>query len=111
MAIVVKHKKLGIAPRKMRQVCDMIRRKYVSEALNILRFCPKREIAMSLTKLINSSLAIASESEKYDLDQLSISSIQVDESFTLKRLRPCAKGRANRIRKRSCNVTVKLEEK
>ena len=111
MSITVRHRKVGIAPRKLRMVCDMIRNEYVSEALQILRFCQKRESAVVLTKLINSSLAIASESEKYDLDELKISSLCVDEGSTLKRIQPRAKGRAFRIRKRTSHVTLKVAEK
>ena len=111
MSITVKHRKVGIAPRKLRLVCDLIRNEYVSEALQILRFCEKKESAVVLTKLINSGLAIASESGKYDLDELKISSLYVDEGATLKRIQPRAKGRAFRIRKRSSHITLTFAEK
>jgi large subunit ribosomal protein L22 len=111
MAITVRNSKVGIAPRKVRQVCDLIRNKPASEALKILRFCEKREIALTLTKLINSGLAIASESDKYDMDNLVIGRIYADEGQTLKRIMPRAQGRAFRIRKRSSHITVQLTEK
>ena len=110
MAVVVKNSKIGIAPRKVRQVCDLIRNRKASEALKILRFNEKKEIALVLTKLINSGLAIAADSEKYDLDNLVISTIFADEGPTLKRIQPRAQGRAFRIRKRSSHVTVELKE-
>lgn len=110
MSIVVKNKKVGIAPRKVRQVCDLIRRKKAQEAVQILRFCKKREIALTLTKLINSGLAIASDSSKYDIDNLEVSTIFVDEGPTLKRIQPRAQGRAFRIRKRTSHITVELQE-
>lgn len=110
MAIVVKNNNVGIAPRKVRQVLDLIRNKKASEALRTLRFCEKKEISLMLTKLINSGLAIASESEKYDLDNLVVSKIFADEGPALKRIQPRAQGRAFRIRKRTSHVTVQLSE-
>ena len=110
MAILVKNRKVGVAPRKVRKVCDLVRNKKASEALKTLRFCEKREIALMLTKLINSGLSIASDSEKYDLDNLVVSQIFADEGQTLKRIQPRAQGRAFRIRKRTSHITVELKE-
>lgn len=111
MAIVVKNSRVGVAPRKVRQVCDLVRNKPASEALKILRFCEKKEIALMLTKLINSGLTIANESDKYDIDNLVIGKVFADEGPTLKRVQPRAQGRAFRVRKRSSHVTVQLTEK
>ncbi len=110
MAILVKNNRVGIAPRKVRQVCDLIRNKKASDALKILRFCDKKEIAITLTKLINSGLAIATESGKIDIDTLVVSKIFADGGPTLKRIMPRAQGRAFRIRKRTSHVTVELKE-
>ncbi|WP_419173429.1 50S ribosomal protein L22 [Halobacteriovorax sp.] len=110
MAITVRNSRVGVAPRKVRQVCDLIRKKKASEALKILRFNEKKEIALVLTKLINSGLAIAADSEKYDLDNLVIGTIKADEGPTLKRIQPRAQGRAFRIRKRTSHITVELKE-
>jgi large subunit ribosomal protein L22 len=110
MAIKVKNSNVGIAPRKIRQVCDLIRSKKASEAIKILRFCEKKEIAIVLTKLINSGLAIANESNKYDLDNIVIGTIFTDEGPMLKRIMPRAQGRAYKIRKRTSHVTVILKE-
>lgn len=110
MAIKVKNSNVGIAPRKIRQVCDLIRNKKASEAIKILRFCEKKEIAIILTKLINSGLAIANESNKYDLDNLVVGTIFTDEGPMLKRIMPRAQGRAYKIRKRTSHVTVVLKE-
>jgi large subunit ribosomal protein L22 len=110
MAVTVKNNRVGVSSRKVRQVCDLIRNKKASEAIRILRFCEKKEIALMLTKLINSGLAIAADSEKYDLDNLVIGTIYADEGPTLKRIMPRAQGRAFRIRKRSSQVTVQLKE-
>jgi len=110
MAIVVKNSRVGIAPRKVRQVCDLVRNKKASEALKILRYCEKKEIAIMLMKLINSGLAIATESDKYDIDNLVIGTIYTNEGPTLKRIQPRAQGRAFRVRKRSSHVLVELKE-
>ncbi|MCY4643231.1 MAG: 50S ribosomal protein L22 [Bacteriovoracales bacterium] len=110
MVVTVKNRGIGIAPRKVRLVADLIRRRSAQDALKVLRFNPKQEIALVLTKLINSGLAIAVESEKVDLDLLHVTKITVDGGRTLKRFQPRAKGRAFRIRKRSSHVTVELAE-
>ena len=110
MAINVKNSRVGVAPRKVRQVCDLIRNKKASDALRILRFCEKKEIAIVLTKLVNSGLAIASESDKYDLDNLVVSSVYANEGPTLKRIQPRAQGRAFRVRKRTSHIHLELKE-
>ncbi len=110
MSIVVKANKVGISPRKVRMVCDLVRNKKVSDAIKTLRFCEKKEIAIVLTKLINSGLAIASDSSKYDIDNLVVSSVYADEGTMLKRIMPRAQGRAYRIRKRTSHITVELKE-
>jgi len=108
--ITVKNNKVGISARKVRQVADLVRRKKVEEALKILRFSEKKEIAIIVSKLINSGLAIASESKKYDLDNLIIETIKVDEGPSLKRVMPRAQGRAFRLSKKSSYVTLALKE-
>ncbi len=110
MSVTVKANNLGIAPRKIKMVCDLVRAKKVSEALKILRFCEKREIALAMTKLINSGLAIAADSKKYDLENLVVSSVYANPGATLKRIMPRAQGRAYRIRKRTSHLTVELKE-
>lgn len=110
MAIVVKNNNVGVSRRKVAQVCDLVRNKKASEALKILRFNEKKEISLMLTKLLNSGLAIASESERYDLDNLVVSSLFANEGPTLKRIQARAQGRAFRIRKRTSKVTLELKE-
>ena len=110
MAIKVKNSRVGVSAQKVRQVCDLVRNKKASEALKILRFCEKREIALVLTKLINSGLAIASDSDRYDIDNLVIGTIYANEGPTLKRIQPRAQGRAFRVRKRTSHITVELKE-
>ena len=108
--IVVKNNNVNKSASKVRQVCNLIRNKRVEDAMKILRFNEKKEIAIMLTKLLNSGLQIASDSEKYDLDNLMISEIMVDEGPTLKRIQPRAQGRAFQIKKRTSYVKVALTE-
>lgn len=108
--IVVKNNNVGTSARKVRMVVDLIRKKKVEEALKILRFCERKETAIVVTKLINSGLAIAADSKKYDLDNLVIDMVKVDEGPTLKRIQPRAQGRAYRINKRSSYITLALKE-
>lgn len=110
MTVLVKNNRVQIAPRKVRLVCDLIRRKKVSEALDLLRYNEKKEISLVLYKLINSGLAIAAEEKKYDLDNLVVDTIRVDQGQTLKRIMPRAQGRAFRISKRTSHITVELAE-
>lgn len=108
--IVVKNNNFNKSAQKVRQVASLIRNKKVEEALRILRFCDKKEIAIMLTKLINSGLTIASDSEKYDLDNLIIGTLMIDEGPTLKRIQPRAQGRAFRVRKRTSYIKLALKE-
>ena len=108
--IVVKNNNVNKSASKVRQVCNLIRNKKVEEAMKILRFNDKKEIAIMLTKLLNSGLQIATDSEKYDLDNLIVGEIMVDEGPTLKRIQPRAQGRAFKIKKRTSYVKVALKE-
>ena len=110
MTVKVKNSRVGIAPRKVRLVCDLIRNKKASDALKYLRFCEKKETAIVLAKLINSGLAIAQESGKYDIDNLVVGTLFANEGPTLKRIRPRAQGRAFRIQKRTSHVILELKE-
>ena len=108
--IVVKNNGVNKSAHKVRKVCNLIRNRKVEDALKILRFNDKKEIAIILTKLLNSGLQIAADSEKYDLDNLIIGEIMVDEGPTQKRIQPRAQGRAFRIKKRTSYVKVALKE-
>ena len=108
--IILKNSTVGISPRKVRQVCDLIRKKPVSQALNILRYCEKKEIAITLTTLLKGGLARAQAAGDCDLTKLEINTIYANEGKTLKRVRPRAQGRAFRIRKRTSKLFVRLKE-
>jgi len=99
------------SPRKMRLVTDMIRGVEVNKALDILKYNPK-EASGRLEKLVLSAIAnwqTKNEGVRIEDSNLYIKEIFVDQSRTLKRLRPAPQGRAHRIRKRSNHVTVVLD--
>ncbi|MBQ77502.1 MAG: 50S ribosomal protein L22 [Cellvibrionales bacterium] len=98
-----------ISAQKARLVADQIRGKSAEEALDILTFSNKKAADLVL-KLLNSAIANAEHNEGADVDELKVSSIFVNEGRTLKRLKPRAKGRADRILKRSCHITVKVAD-
>jgi len=100
---------MQMSAQKVRLVADHIRGKGIEEALNILAFSNKKA-ADIVSKLLNSAIANAEHNEGADVDELVVSTIFVDEGRTLKRLRPRAKGRADRILKRSCHITVKVSD-
>ena len=77
--------------------------------MSLLEFSPKKA-AHIVKKILDSAIANAENNEGADVDELKISSIFVDEGRTMKRLRPRAKGRADRILKRSCHITVKVAD-
>jgi large subunit ribosomal protein L22 len=102
-------KYLRISPSKVRLVADLVRGKAVGEALTILRFTPKKG-ARLVNKTLRSAVANAENSRTMDIDSLYIKTITVDAGPTLKRWRPRAMGRANRILKRTAHVTVVLSD-
>ena len=105
MEVTAKLKNASLSAQKGRLVADMIRRTSVASALGVLRFTPKKGARLML-KVLESAVANAENNHGVDIDELKIASIFVDESTTLKRVMPRAKGRANRISKRSCHITI-----
>jgi large subunit ribosomal protein L22 len=109
MEVAARLKGARISAQKARLVADQVRGKPVEEALNLLEFSTKKA-AHIVKKVLNSAIANAENNEGADVDELKVSSIYVDEGMTMKRLRPRAKGRADRILKRSCHITVKVAD-
>ncbi len=103
------HKGASISAQKARLVADQVRGKTVGEALDYLSFNNKKA-AVLVKKVLESAVANAEHNEGMDIDELKVSTIFVDEGMTMKRIRPRAKGRADRILKRSCHITVKVAE-
>jgi large subunit ribosomal protein L22 len=109
MEVSAKLSTARMSAQKARLVADQIRGKGVEEALELLAYSPKKA-AVLIRKVLNSAIANAEHNEGVDIDELKVSSIYVDEGMTLKRIRPRAKGRADRILKRSCHITVKVAD-
>lgn len=105
MEVKAKLKNAPLSAQKGRLVADMIRRMAVSNALNVLRFTPKKGATLML-KLLESAIANAENNNGADIDELKVGIVCVDEAPTLKRISPRAKGRANRICKRTCHITI-----
>lgn len=110
MEVTAKHNGARLSAQKARLVADQIRGKGVEEALELLTFSSKKA-AVIIKKVLDSAIANAEHNEGLDIDELKVSSIYVNEGMTLKRIRPRAKGRADRIMKRSCHITVKVAER
>ena len=100
MEVAAKLKGARISAQKARLVADQVRGKPVEEALSVLEYSSKKA-AHIVKKVLDSAIANA---------EMKVSSIFVDEGMTMKRLRPRAKGRADRIFKRSCHITVKVAD-
>ena len=94
-----------ISPQKGRLVADQIRGLPVGKALEILSFSPKKGAAI-MKKVLESAIANAEHNEGADVDELSVKTVFVDQGPTMKRIQPRAKGRANRILKRTSHITV-----
>lgn len=106
---------LRVTPMKARRVVDVVRGMNVLEAQDVLRFAPQA-VSVDVLKIVNSALANArvkaeQASEAFDETKLSIIEAYVDEGPTLKRFRPRAKGRGDRIFKRTSHITIVVGEK
>lgn len=110
MEVTAKLRGARLSAQKARLVADQVRGRPVAEALDLLTFSPKKA-AKLVKKVLQSAIANAEENNGMDIDELRVSTICVDEGMTLKRIRPRAKGRADRILKRTCHITVKVAEK
>ncbi len=109
MEVSAKLKGANISAQKARLVADQVRGKGVEEALELLTFSNKKAAEL-VKKVLNSAIANAEHNEGADIDELTVSTIFVDEGLTMKRIRPRAKGRADRILKRTCHITVKVAD-
>jgi large subunit ribosomal protein L22 len=98
-----------VSPQKCRLVADQVRGESVERALEILTFSKKKS-AVIVKKVLESAIANAEHNEGADIDELTVSTIFIDEGPTMKRIKPRAKGRANRILKRTSHVTVKVSD-
>jgi len=90
---------------KAREVLNVIRGENVAKALEILDFV-ERDIALVIRKCLESAIANAEHNDGQSADELYVSACYADEGATMKRWRPRARGRATRIRKRTCHITI-----
>ncbi|MDP9799139.1 large subunit ribosomal protein L22 [Catenuloplanes nepalensis] len=97
-----------VSPMKARRVVDLVRGLPAKEALTVLQFAPQ-SASEPVYKVLASAIANAENNERLDPDALLVAEAFVDEGPTLKRFRPRAQGRAYRIRKRTCHITIAVE--
>ena len=109
MQSVAKLKYARISPQKARLVADQIRGLAVDRALETLTFSNKKA-AQLIKGVLESAIANAEHNEGADIDELAVAAICVDEGPIMKRMRARAKGRGNRISKRTSHISVTVAE-
>ncbi|MCC4800904.1 50S ribosomal protein L22 [Enterovibrio norvegicus] len=110
MEAIAKHRFARISPQKARLVADQVRGKNVAQALEILTFSNKKAADL-VKKVLESAIANAEHNEGADIDDLNVAKIFVDEGPVMKRIMPRAKGRADRILKRSSHITIVVADR
>ena len=105
MEVAAKLKNARISAQKCRLVADQIRGAPVDRALQTLAFSPKKA-ARFVKKVLESAIANAEHNEGADIDELKVARVFVDEGPSFKRFQARAKGRGNRIVKRTSHITV-----
>lgn len=110
MATTATLKYTHLAPQKMRLVANQIRGLPVDSALNILNFSNKKAAAV-IKKVLESAIANAEHNDGADIDELNVKDIFINQGPTHKRLRTRARGRADRVLKRTSHVTITVEER
>lgn len=109
MEAIAKARNIRMSAQKVRLVVNEIRGKPVAVAIDLLAFGLKKA-ALPVRKALESAIANAEHNAGADVDELKIIRAFVDEGQTSKRIRPRAKGRADRILKRSCHITIALSD-
>ncbi|MEW6984577.1 50S ribosomal protein L22 [Colwelliaceae bacterium 6471] len=109
MEAIAKHKFARGSAQKARLVVDQIRGLHVEKALEILTYSNK-SAAVLVKKVLDSAIANAEHNEGADIDELIVKTIMVDDGPTMKRIKPRAKGRADRILKRTSHITVVVSD-
>jgi len=105
MEVAAKLKSTMISPQKVRLVADQVRGMPVEKAIDLLSYSPKKAAGL-VKKVLESAIANAEHNEGADIDELHVSTIFIDAGPIYKRMRPRAKGRGNRILKRTSHITV-----
>ena len=109
MEVSARHKGARLSAQKARLVADQIRGRQVGDALDELNFSNKKG-AHLIRKVLESAIANAEHNQGADVDELRVARVFVDEGITMKRIKPRAKGRADRILKRTCHITVAVAD-
>ncbi len=109
METSARHRHAKISPQKCRLVADQVRGLPVEKALTLLTFSNKKA-AIMVRKVLESAIANAEHNDGADIDELKVSSIYVDQGPVMKRMRARAKGRGNRILKRTSHITVTVAD-
>lgn len=105
-------KYVRISPQKCRLVADLIRDRFVGEALTILHFSKKKKASQIVEKVLRSAISNAQQKgSDVDVDNLFISNVYVDQGPQMKRFRAAPMGRVARILKRTSHVRITLEER
>lgn len=107
MEAVAKLRHARVSPQKARLVADLIRGKGIEDALDLLTFSNKKS-AQIIKKVLESAIANAENNFGYDIDELKVGTVFVDTGPTMKRIRARARGRADRLVKRTSHITIKL---
>ena len=110
MEVAAKFRYARVSPQKARLLADLIRGLPVEEARDFLAFSNKTAAGL-VKKVLDSAIANAEHNQAMDIDELKVSSVYIDEGPTMKRLQARAKGRANRILKRTSHIVVKVSER
>ena len=110
MEVKATAKTVRISPRKTRLVLDLIRGKDVKEAAAILKFIPNKGGEV-VTKVLKSAVANATHNNQMDEEKLFVKACYANEGITMKRYMPRAKGSASSIMKRTCHITVVVDER
>jgi len=98
-----------LSPQKGRLVADMVRGQPVDQALATLKFSRQRAAGI-IRKVLESAIANAENNNGADVDELKVSEIFVDQGPVMKRISPRAKGRADRVLKRTSHITVRVAD-
>jgi len=109
MQVSAKHRYARTSPQKARLIADQVRGLPVDRALEVLAYSP-RKAATLVKKVLESAIANAEHNEGADIDELKVSAVFVDEGPTMKRFQARAKGRGNRILKRTSHITVTVSD-
>lgn len=109
MEVTAKLRYARVSAQKCRPVADQIRGISVERALDVLTFSPKKS-AKLVKKVLESAIANAEHNEGADVDELKVSRILVDEGPTHKRFQARAKGRGNRILKRTSHIMIAVAD-